>query len=120
MGVLIMFGLILHQVYFPANAQKTHVERAQALLNKLRCPTCDIQNLKDSNVPLAKSIRLYVLDSLEAGESEEQIIDFLTDRYGKAIFLEAQGSQWVVALWSFPFILFLALLVWYKRLRKRL
>src|ERR1043166_7951520 len=59
--------------------------RARDLSRELRCMVCQNQSIDDSDAPLARDIRLLVRERLKAGDSNEQVLDFLTDRYGQIV-----------------------------------
>lgn len=55
------------------------------LIDELRCPKCQNNNLSDSNAPLATDIKNYVYQSVKAGKNSEEITDFLVSRYGEFV-----------------------------------
>src|SRR5262249_13538963 len=61
--------------------------RARALSKELRCMVCQNQSIDDSNAPLAHDLRVLVRERLQAGESDQQVIDFLVARYGEFVLL---------------------------------
>ncbi len=82
-------------------------ERAQAISESLRCPTCQGLSVADSNSPLAKSMRRIVTERVAAGQSAEEVRGYFTDRYGAWVLLSprAQGSGWLV--WAVPVVVLL-------------
>ena len=95
-------------------------ERATAISESLRCPTCQGLSVADSNSPLAKSMRRIVDERVAAGDSAEEVRDFFTDRYGAWVLLSppARGTGWLV--WLVPgVVLLLGLAVARGRLRGR-
>ena len=56
--------------------------RAQALMEELRCLTCQSQSIADSNAPMAGDMRHQVRARIAAGESPEQVRAWLVERYG--------------------------------------
>jgi len=56
--------------------------RYETLIQKLRCLVCQNQSLGDSDADLARDLRNEVYGRIQSGESEEETIRFLTDRYG--------------------------------------
>ena len=65
--------------------------RARDLSRELRCMVCQNQSIDDSDAPLARDLRLLVRERLTAGDSNEQVLDFLTDRYGQFVLLGGLG-----------------------------
>src|SRR5947209_6269376 len=76
--------------------------RARALSKELRCMVCQNQSIDDSDAPLARDLRLLVRERLEAGESDQQILDFLVGRYGEFVLLKPRFSGHTALLWSWP------------------
>ena len=79
--------------------------RAQEISRNLRCVVCQSQSIDESNAPLAKDMRLIVRERLVAGDSNEEVYDFLVARYGEYVLLKppVQPNTW--ALWAAPAIL---------------
>ncbi|UUM29857.1 cytochrome c-type biogenesis protein [Vibrio japonicus] len=81
--------------------QKTAIELAKSL----RCPQCQNQNLVESNSPLAKDLRLIVFQKINSGESEQQVIDFMTARYGEFVLYKPSFTWKNALLWGLPILL---------------
>lgn len=79
--------------------------RYKALSQELRCPKCQNQNIADSNAPISRDLRAIVHEQLEAGASDEEIIDFLVDRYGEFVRYRPGMDSNTLWLWSAPIIL---------------
>src|SRR3569623_173349 len=62
--------------------------RARELSRELRCMVCQNQSIDDSEAPLARDLRLLVRERLTAGDSDNQVIDFLVARYGEFVLLK--------------------------------
>ncbi|MFD0858302.1 cytochrome c-type biogenesis protein [Roseovarius aquimarinus] len=73
--------------------------RARALSEGLRCLVCRNENIDASNAPLARDLRLLVRERLMAGDSDDEAMAYIVDRYGEYVLLNppASGSTW--ALW---------------------
>jgi cytochrome c-type biogenesis protein CcmH len=76
--------------------------RARALSKELRCMVCQNQSIDDSDAPLAHDLRVLVRERLHAGESDQQVIDFLVARYGEFVLLRPQVSWHTALLWFGP------------------
>ena len=63
-------------------------QRARNLSRELRCMVCQNQSIDDSDAPLARDLRLLVRERLKAGDSNKQVLDFLTARYGDFVLLK--------------------------------
>ena len=79
--------------------------RYKALSQELRCPKCQNQNIADSNAPISRDLRAIVHEQLEAGATDEEIIDFLVDRYGEFVRYRPGMDANTLWLWSAPLIL---------------
>ncbi|PSM18133.1 cytochrome c-type biogenesis protein [Nitratireductor sp. StC3] len=80
-------------------------ERARALSVNLRCLVCQNQSIDDSNAELAKDLRVLVRERLVAGDSDEEVIDFVVARYGEFVLLRPRFSLRNAALWATPAVL---------------
>jgi len=80
-------------------------ERAQAIETQLRCGVRQSQSIAESNAPLAKDMRILVRERLTAGDTDEEAMQFLVDRYGDYVLLSppVQPNTWL--LWFGPFVL---------------
>lgn len=79
--------------------------RYKALSQELRCPKCQNQNIADSNAPISRDLRAIVHEQLEAGATDEEIIDFLVDRYSEFVRYRPGMDSNTLWLWSAPIIL---------------
>jgi cytochrome c-type biogenesis protein CcmH len=81
--------------------------RYDHLIRELRCVQCRSQSIADSNVGLAADLRRQVRELMAAGKSDQEILDYMTDRYGDYILYTPpiKPSTWV--LWSAPALLVL-------------
>lgn len=77
--------------------------RARALSQELRCMVCQNQSIDDSDAPLAKDLRVLVRERLTAGDSDNQVIDFLVARYGEFVLLRPRMNWRTLLLWFAPF-----------------
>jgi cytochrome c-type biogenesis protein CcmH len=97
--------------------------RARALSKELRCMVCQNQSIDDSDAPLARDLRVLVRERLEAGDSDQQVIDFLVARYGDFVLLKPRFTSHTALLWLMPAVVFgigaLVLIVFARRHRPR-
>lgn len=82
--------------------------RYETLIQKLRCLVCQNQSLGDSDADLARDLRNEVYARIQSGESEEETIRFLTDRYGDFVLYDPPMKGITVFLWVGPLLLFLS------------
>ena len=81
--------------------------RARALSTELRCMVCQNQSIDDSDAELAHDLRLLVRERLAAGDSDEQILDFVVARYGEFVLLKPRFTIRNALLWGTPIALLL-------------
>ena len=76
--------------------------RARDLSRELRCMVCQNQSIDDSEAPLARDLRILVRERLQAGDSDAQVLDFLTARYGAFVLLKPPFAWHTALLWLAP------------------
>lgn len=76
----------------------------QTLINELRCLVCQNQTIADSNADLAQDLRGQVYQMLQRGQSERQIIDFMTERYGDFVLYRPAFKAKTLILWLGPLV----------------
>jgi len=95
-------------------------KRALELAHSLRCPQCQNQNLIDSNSPVAQDLRLEVYEMVDAGKADNEIIEFMTSRYGEFVLYKPRMEAKTYALWLGPIALLLfGLLIGFFFIRKQ-
>ncbi len=82
--------------------------RYQQLSEELRCPKCQNQNIADSNAPIAQDLRKLLHQQLEAGASNEEILDYMVARYGEFVRYRPRFGGTTVFLWLAPVLLLMA------------
>ena len=95
--------------------------RARAISEGLRCLVCQNQSIDDSDAPLARDLRLLVRERLKAGDSDQEIVDFVVARYGEFVLLKPRLLPHTLLLWFATPIVFagaLALIFLAYRRRK--
>ena len=81
--------------------------RARALSKELRCLVCQNQSIDESNADLAHDLRLLLRQRLVAGDTDQQVLDFLTARYGLFVLLDPPFAPLTWLLWLTPPVLVL-------------
>lgn len=105
-----LLGAALAATMLGAGAQSSDPEaeaRYQALIAELRCLVCQNQSIAESNAPLADDLRQQVRAQIDAGKSDEEIIEFLTGRYGDFVRYRPAFHGRTLLLWLGPFALLL-------------
>jgi cytochrome c-type biogenesis protein CcmH len=82
--------------------------RARALSQELRCLVCQNQSIDDSAADLAHDLRVIVRERLTAGDSDQQVLAYLTSRYGDYVLLKPPVKPATYLLWFGPPALLLA------------
>ena len=93
--------------------------RYRALIHELRCLVCQNQTIADSDADLAADLRGQVHDRIAAGESDDDIRRYVTDRYGDFVLYKPPLNARTAALWIAPFLLVLVGIVLVLRLVRR-
>ncbi|MBD3678379.1 MAG: cytochrome c-type biogenesis protein CcmH [Rhodobacteraceae bacterium] len=94
--------------------------RARELSKGLRCLVCRNESIDESNADLARDLRLLVRERLVAGDSDEEVIDFVVARYGEYVLLNPTTSGSNILLWiAGPLMLITALGLGAVYLRRR-
>ncbi|QSB03086.1 cytochrome c-type biogenesis protein CcmH [Methylomonas sp. EFPC1] len=111
-----LHALILSLFVFQAQAeieyrdfkQPEQEQAYQTLISELRCLVCQNQTIADSNADLAKDLRRQVYEMLQQGKSRQDIVDFMTDRYGDFVMYKPALKLKTMLLWLGP-VLFLVI-----------
>ena len=74
-------------------------KRARALSADLRCLVCQNQSIDDSNADLARDLRVLVRERLVAGDTDDQVIDYVVSRYGEFVLLNPVMKAHTYVLW---------------------
>ncbi|MGS0683170.1 heme lyase NrfEFG subunit NrfF [Shewanella sp. 125m-7] len=77
-------------------------KRALSLAHSLRCPQCQNQNLIDSNSPVAQDLRLEVYQMVDEGKADDEIVEFMTSRYGEFVLYKPRMEAKTYVLWLGP------------------
>jgi cytochrome c-type biogenesis protein CcmH len=81
--------------------------RYRALSIELRCPKCQNQNIADSNAPIAQDLRKLLYKQLEAGATDDEILDYMVSRYGEFVRYKPRFEGVTLLLWLMPILLLL-------------
>lgn len=81
--------------------------RARVISKELRCLVCQNQSIDDSDAGLARDLRVLVRERLAAGDSDEQVLRYVHDRYGDFVMLRPPVRPETWALWFGPALVLL-------------
>ncbi|MEE1654898.1 cytochrome c-type biogenesis protein [Microvirga sp. CF3062] len=95
-------------------------KRAREISTGLRCLVCQNQSIDDSDAQLAKDLRLLVRERLVAGDTDDEVENFLVQRYGEFVLLKPSFGTHTLLLWLTPaLVLVLGGMGAYAALRRR-
>lgn len=98
-------GLATGQEARPLAENPQAEARLKALAVELRCLVCQNQTLADSNAPLAEDLRREVREMIARNMSDQEIVDFLVERYGDFVLYRPPLRATTTLLWIGPFVL---------------
>ena len=94
--------------------------RARSIFKNTRCLVCQNQSIDISTAPLAKDLRKVIRKNLVIGQSDKEIYNFLTERYGDFILLNPPFKKETYFLWFFPLVVFLlGIVIFYRKSSKK-
>jgi len=93
--------------------------RARVISEGLRCVVCQNQSIDSSNADLARDMRVLVRERLTAGDTNQQVTDYMVSRYGDFVLLDPPFKSSTYALWLGPELIIglglIAVVVFYRR-----
>ena len=106
---------IIFSIFLIVSCVSSHLLKAENNINqdlaemtkKLRCMTCQNQSIYDSETDFAMDIKKIIIKKLNEGQDQNEIFDFLVERYGEYILFEPRLNKKNIFLWIFPFFVFL-------------
>jgi cytochrome c-type biogenesis protein CcmH len=119
--LLLLAPLSANAVSNPADmlSDPAQEARARELGRDIRCMVCQNQSIEDSEVGLARDLRLIVRERISAGDSDEQVKTFLRARYGDFVLMKPPFAWSTAALWATPVVAVLAGLGLILAMRRR-
>lgn len=103
----------------PPDLPASQLTRYQALIAQLRCVICQNRSIAESDVPLASDMRHMVAEQIKAGRSDDQIKDYLVERYGSFVLYKPRFDLATWLLWlGPPALLLIAVIVVVLLLRR--
>ena len=86
---------------------KTDTSREYNLFKEIRCLVCQGQTIHESNSELAEDIKLLIREKIVEGESDDEIKQFLVEKYGEWVLMTPRFNQYTYLLWGTPLIIFI-------------
>lgn len=79
--------------------------RAREVSRQLRCVVCQNQDIDSSNAGIARDMRLLVRERIVAGDTNQEVLDYMVARYGNFVLLRPPFTRQTYALWLSPVVL---------------
>jgi len=92
--------------FFELKSEEKNNELKNEILKNIRCLICQGQSVYDSESDFASSIKLIVDKKINKGLKEEEIYDFLREKYGDWVIYDPQLNKNTYILWLLPLLLF--------------
>jgi cytochrome c-type biogenesis protein CcmH len=112
-----VFAVDYHQLANPEQ-QKAY----ETIISELRCLVCQNQTIADSNAELAADLRRQVYEMLQQGKSKDDVLQFMTQRYGDFVLYNPPFKTKTGLLWLGPLLFLitgLAMIIWIIRRKKQ-
>ena len=108
MKILKIFMIIFLSIGFSQSKSNEKSDEIKSkILKNIRCLICQGQSVYDSESDFASSIKLIVKKKINEGSNEEQIYEFLREKYGDWIIFDPKLNKNTYILWLLPLLLFL-------------
>ncbi|MFA5628035.1 MAG: cytochrome c-type biogenesis protein [Thiohalomonadaceae bacterium] len=122
LGVILLLFSLAVQASISAYEFNTPEQesRFNTLSQELRCLVCQNQNIADSNAGLAVDLRRQIHEMILAGKTDQEIIEFMTQRYGEFVLYRPPMRAGTLLLWIGPFALLIlggGIMAWFVRQR---
>jgi cytochrome c-type biogenesis protein CcmH len=95
-------AVTLESFTFPTKAEEQHFKD---VIGQLRCLVCQNETLADSDADLAHDLRAEVYEMMKSGKSDQEVIDFLVNRYGDFVLYNPPVKPSTYLIWYGPFVL---------------
>jgi cytochrome c-type biogenesis protein CcmH len=113
-------GLSLAQEARPLAEDPVLEAKVMRIAEELRCLVCQNETIAASHAELALDLRKQIRQKLQQGQSQEQILDFMVQRYGDFVLYRPPVKSTTWLLWAGPFVLLgIALIVLVTNIRRR-
>ena len=120
-ALMLCAAAVFGQAARPLAEDEAVERRLNAIAEELRCLVCQNESLAGSRADLALDLRRQIREQIKAGRTDDEILAYMTDRYGDFIRYRPPLKGTTLALWIGPFLL-LAIaaggLAWYVRRRR--
>jgi cytochrome c-type biogenesis protein CcmH len=100
LAAVVVVGLVV--------GEDTERDRIEALGKRIKCPVCQGEPIADSPSETSRAMMDIVAERVEAGETDDQIVDYFVSRYGDGILLDPPFEGRTLALWLLPGVALIA------------
>ncbi len=83
---------------------RTEEQRIRNIESTLRCPQCSSQSVANSDTPSSQGVKVVVRERVAAGDSDEQIRDFVAAQFGREVLLYPSGRGFGAVVWAVPVV----------------
>ena len=94
--------------HFSSNTFANQIVDQNTIYKNLRCLVCQGQSIADSNSDFAQTLKMVVKDLVNQGKTEEEIYEFLSEKYGDWILYKPKFNLENFILWFFPYFVLIA------------
>lgn len=119
--VVLMFGAPVYAVE-PSEVldDKGLEDRARGLSQLVRCPVCQNESIDESHAPVARELRIIIRERLIAGDSDQEVMNYLSARFGEFVLLTPDRTGANLILWfAAPAVLLLGTALAFSAIRKK-
>lgn len=110
--IVLFLSWVVHAEDTPLEFKDAGMQhRYTGLIEEIRCLVCQNQSLADSHADLAQDLRQDIFNMIGEGKTNEQIIDFLVQRYGDFVLYRPPLKGTTILLWFLPFVFLVAAVV---------
>lgn len=108
---ILTFNLAAAEQSYPFDDAQKEQDFYQ-LLQELRCPKCQNQNIADSNALVAIDLKNKTYQLVQEGKSQQEVVDFMVQRYGNFVHYDPPINPVTVWLWLLPIAFIVLLIGW--------
>ncbi|NQV05634.1 cytochrome c-type biogenesis protein CcmH [bacterium] len=87
-----------------AVGEETETDRVQSLGSRIKCPVCQGEAIADSPSETARAMMEIVAERVADGQTDQEIVEYFTERYGNGVSLDPPFSGRTLVLWLLPFV----------------
>ncbi|MGY6501307.1 MAG: cytochrome c-type biogenesis protein [Acidimicrobiales bacterium] len=103
-GLLAVVVVVTLAVSVVGSEPPTPAQRVRIISSQFACPQCDGQSVANSDAAIANQIEIVIAERVEAGQSDDQILSFLVNAYGRQYLLNPSASGAASLVWVLPVV----------------